>query len=244
MRMVMIIFKMFFNTIIYTIKMNKMGLDSKYSDKDCYDYLRKAVLEVNRKGNVLIEATGEENIPKENGFIFFPNHQGLYDALGIIETCENPISVVIKKELSNTVIVKQVVACLRGQFIDRKDPRDGLRVIKQMAEDVKNGRNYIVFAEGTRTKVHNVPQEFHPGTFKSAVYAKCPIVPVALIDTYKPFDEKSIKKVKVYVHYLKPIIYEEYKDLKTKEIAEIVKSRIEEDINSFLLSNAEIAQKY
>ena len=62
---------------------------------------------------------------------------------------------------------------------------------------------------------------------KSATKAKCPIVPIALIDSYKSFDTKSIEKIKVQVHILKPMLYEEYKDMKTVEIAAEVKRRIE-----------------
>ena len=68
------------------------------------------------------------------------------------------------------------------------------------------------------------------GSFKSATKARCPIVPVALIDSFRPFDEKSIKPVTVHVYYLPPIPYEEYKDMNTTEIAETVKARIEEAI--------------
>ena len=46
----------------------------------------------------------------------------------------------------------------------------------------------------------------------------------------KPFDTNSIKPVNVQVHFLKPIPYEEYKDMKTTEIAAEVKRRIEETI--------------
>ena len=49
---------------------------------------------------------------------------------------------------------------------------------------------------------------------------------MALIDSYKSFDTKSIKRVTVQVHILKPMLYEEYKDMKTNEIAEIVRERI------------------
>ncbi len=68
---------------------------------------------------------------------------------------------------------------------------------------------------------------FKGGTFKSAVKAKCPIVPCALIDSFKPFDEKSIEPVTVKLIYLKPILYEEYAAMKTPEIAELVRQRIE-----------------
>lgn len=68
--------------------------------------------------------------------------------------------------------------------------------------------------------------DFKGGSFKAATKAKCPIVPVALIDSFKPFDTNSIKPVTVQVHFLKPFEYEEYKDMKTTEIAAEVKEEL------------------
>ena len=62
--------------------------------------------------------------------------------------------------------------------------------------------------------------------------AKCPIVPVALIDSYKAFDTGSAKMLNVQVYFLKPMEYEEYKDMKSTEIAAEVKRRIEETIRA------------
>ena len=63
--------------------------------------------------------------------------------------------------------------------------------------------------------------------FKIAFKSHCPIVPVAMIDCYQVFDNNTIKPVKAQIHYLKPIEYDEYKDLKTPEIAALVQSRIQ-----------------
>ena len=114
--------------------------------------------------------------------------------------------------------------------LDREDIRQGLKVIQQVADEVKKGRNYLIFAEGTRSKMQNKLQEFKGGSFKSAVKAQCPIVPVALIDSYKSFDTNSIEKLTVQVHFLKPIPYEEYQGMKTTQIAAMVKERIEDTI--------------
>ena len=114
--------------------------------------------------------------------------------------------------------------------IDREDIRQSMGVINQVAQDVKNGKNFLIFAEGSRSKQGNRPQEFKGGSFKSACKAKCPIVPVALMNAFIPFDRNTIEKVTVNVIYLDPIPYEEYKDWKTVEIAAEVKRRIEEAI--------------
>ena len=180
----------------------------------------------NKGGNVTIDFHGQENIPSENGFMFFPNHQGLYDVLAILEACPKPFSVVAKQEVAHIQFLKQVFACMKVYTIDREDVRQAMKVITDVSEEVKNGRNYIIFAEGTRSKNGNEVQEFKGGSFKAATRAKCPIVPVALIDAFKPFDTNTISPVKVQVHFLKPLYYDDYKDMKTKEIAALVRDRI------------------
>ena len=162
--------------------------------------------------------------------MFFPNHQGMYDVLAMIDSCPNPFSVVYKIELKDIPFIKQIAACMKAFFIDRDDVRQSMKVIIDVTQEVKKKRNYLIFAEGTRSKNGNVLGEFKGGSFKAATKAKCPIVPVALIDSFKPFDSHSLKPVEVQVHYLKPLYYEEYKDMKTVEIAEEVKRRIEKAI--------------
>lgn len=145
----------------------------------------------------------------------------------LLEANPDPFTVVMKKEVQNVVLIKQVRIIMRAQAIDREDPRNAMKVIRQMAEEVKQGRNYLIFSEGTRTKNPNRTQEFKGGSFKSAYYAKCPIVPAVLIDSYKAFDVSSIKPLTVQLHYLAPLYYDDYKDMKTNEVAALVKQRID-----------------
>lgn len=202
----------------------------KYQEQERYDYLRRIIKKINHNGRVEVACFGQEHLQKENGFILFPNHQGLFDMLAIIDTCPNPLSVVVKKEASDWILVKQVLRLIEGIPMDRSDIRASMEVIRQMSSQVKEGRNFVIFPEGTRSKNENEILEFKAGTFKSAVNARCPIVPVALIDSFKPFDIHSIRKERVQVHYLEPIYPEQYMGLKTREIADMVHDRIEETI--------------
>ena len=179
-----------------------------------------------------IASFGVENLPKENGFMFFPNHQGLYDVLAIIEACPRPFAVVAKKEIANIQFLKQVFACMKAYMLDREDVRQAMQVIIHVTEEVKKGRNYLIFAEGTRSKNGNHPGEFKGGSFKCAMNAHCPIVPVAMLNSYQAFDTNSIHPVTVQVHFLKPLYYEDYKDMKSTEIAKIVRARIVERIEA------------
>lgn len=232
-RIVLMVLRLFFRVPYYMIGIWWHGVRKNYDLDKAYAFVKKVTKAANWAGRVTIESHGLENIPKENGFIFFPNHQGLFDVLVFLESCPVPFSFVIKKEASNIILLKQVVAALKSISIDREDIKQSMQVINLMAEEVKKGRNFLIFAEGTRSRKGNRLLDFKGGSFKSAVKAKCPIVPCALIDSFKPFDEKSVKRVTVKLIYLPPIYYEEYASMKTPEIADMVKRRIEAAIAQY-----------
>lgn len=204
----------------------------KYSEENMYSFLRWIDLRANRGGNVRIDVHGIENLPEKDGFMFFPNHQGLYDVLAVIEASPRPFSVVAKKEIADIPFLKQIFACMKAYMLDRDDVRQAMQVIVNVTKEVKKGRNYLIFAEGTRSKNGNHVGPFKGGSFKSATKAGCPIVPVALIDSFKPFDINSTKAVTVQVHFLTPLYFESYKDMKTTEIAALVQERIQNVIDA------------
>ena len=122
--------------------------------------------------------------------------------------------------------MKQIVQCTHSYPMDREDVRQSMKVIQSVTKELQDGRNMIIFPEGTRSKDGNNMGEFHAGTFKCVMKSKVPIVPFALIDSYKVLDQDGCDPLKVQLHYLEPIYYEEYKDLKSNEIAAVVKERI------------------
>ena len=204
----------------------------RYSEEQRYSLIREIAKWIVLGGKINLEVYGEEHIPQENGFMIFPNHQGLFDGFAIARACKTPFSTIYKKELRGVPFVKQIFACVKAISLDREDVRQGLQVINQVASEVKEGRNFVIFAEGTRSKNGNQLSDFKGGSFKSATKAKCPIMPVALINSYQVFDTHSAKRVTVQVHFIKPISYAEYKDMKGVEIASMVKGGIEKTIKS------------
>ena len=197
-----------------------------------YALLKKITVHANKGGRVKIDVHGQENIPREENFVFFPNHQGLFDVLSIIEASDRPFSVVAKIEVKNIFFLKQVFAIMKAKFMDRDDVRQSLKVILSVTDEVKAGRNFLIFPEGTRSKNGNHPGDFKGGSFKCAMNARCPIVPVAMLNSYQAFDTNSSHPVTVQVHFLEPLYYEDYKDMKSTEIAKIVRARIVERIEA------------
>lgn len=227
----MMVFRNILIVPFYWIKLNLYTMHpERYSEEKKFELLKFIDHRANTTGNIEILATGVENIPKEGGFLFTPNHQGLYDVLAILEVCPRMFSIIAKKELANIQFLKQVFTLVGAKMLDRDDPKQGLRIIIEATKEIKEGKPYLVFPEGTRSKNGNTPGEFKGGSFKCATRAKAPIVPVALINAFVPFDESSTRQVTVQVHFLTPICYEEYKDMNTTEIASLVRERIVEKI--------------
>ena len=202
----------------------------EYPEEEKYRHIQYILQRAVRGGNVDMTVTGQENIPAEGGFMLYANHQGMFDVLAIAATCDRPIGAVLKKELYDIPFLHQIVLCTKSFAMDREDVRQSLTVIQNVTEEVKKGRGYLIFPEGTRSKRGNEMLPFHGGSFRCATKSKCPIVPIALIDCFKVLDQKGSKPVSVQIHYLKPIPYEEYAGMKPAEVAELVKARIAEKI--------------
>lgn len=204
----------------------------EYPEQEKWNHIHKIMNIAVNSGNINLTVTGEENLPEQDGFVLYGNHQGMFDVVALAGTCKRPLAAVLKKELAEVPLLKQIKACTYSFAMDREDVRQSLTVIKGVTEEVQKGRNYLIFPEGTRSRNGNTMGEFHSGSFRAAQKAKCPIVPLCFIDCYKVLDQKGSKPVSVQMHYLKPIPYEEYKDLKTVDIAALVKSRIQECLDA------------
>lgn len=199
----------------------------KYSEEEKYDHVRYMFDRAIKAGNVELVVTGKENLPEESGYLIYANHQGLFDILALVSAMEKPFAAVLKKELYKYPLIKQMVDASNSFVMDREDIRQSMTVIQNVTNEVKNHRNYLIFPEGTRSKKGNEMLEFHGGSFKCATKAKCPVVPIALIDCFKVLDQKGSKPLKVYLHILPTIRPEEYEGISTKELAAMVRERIE-----------------
>lgn len=210
----------------------------EYPEQEKWDHIHKILSYAVKAGNLDLVVTGLENLPQQDGFMFYGNHQGLFDVVAIAATCTRPMGCVLKKELATVPFLKQIMQCTKSFPMDREDVRQSLTVINAVIEEVKRGRNYLIFPEGTRSKQGNTMGSFHGGSFRCAVKAKCPIVPIAFVDSFRVLDQKGSQKMTVQIHYLPPIAYEEFAQMSATDVAALVKSRIQEKIDQCLAEGA------
>ena len=196
------------------------------SEKFCYKIARRVLLKIMKRGFISTEVIGRENLPKEGGYVMFSNHQGKYDAVGIIYGHDSPCTILMDKRRSKLPLMKNFLSIIRGMGLDSSSIKKQIATINKVAEEVKAGRKYIVFPEGGYNHNHNTITDFKPGAFKCAIKAKSPVVPVVVIDSYKPFEINSLRPVKTKVVFLKPLYYEDYKDMTSIEIARQVHASV------------------
>ena len=208
---------------------------NRHSESDRYALANEMIYYMNKSSGYNTIAFGQENLPQKGGYMLYPNHQGKYDVLGIFSTHKEPLSFVMDEKRSHIILVNEFLELVDGKRLVLNDPRQTITVFKQIAEELKTGRKYILFPEGGyKENNQNVVESFKPGSFKLAQMSKTPIVPVALIDSYKVYNSDICGPVTTYVYYLKPLYYENYKNLKTREIASIVENMIKEKIKEHL----------
>lgn len=198
----------------------------KYQEKTRYAYALRLIRYLKKSARITTEIYGTENLPTEGGYVMYPNHQGKYDALGIMYAHREPCTFVMDKAKSYGFLVREMVDLLGAKRLALDDVRQNIRIMDQITKEVLEGKRFILFSEGGYDTNGNIVQRFKPGSFKCAMKAKVPIIPVTLIDSYLAFNSIKPGQVITKVIFGKPITYDIYKDMKTHEVADIVRSTI------------------
>lgn len=217
--------------IYYILKANYYcAHEDRYDEQKRFELVLSIIGHVKSRGRIKTISMNEDKLPKEGGYIMYANHQGKYDALGILCAHKTPCAVVMDAERSRVMLTNQVVNLVHGKRLERNNLKQQFGELEKLTAEVKEGRRYIYFPEGGYNRNGNKLQEFRPGAFKCAKNAQAPIVPVAIYDSHLPFDFNSLKKVTTQVYFMDPIYYDEYKEMSTREISNMVKERIEQQI--------------
>lgn len=200
----------------------------KFSEEKRYNWAMKMVRHMAKKSKTKTNTFGYENLPEEGGYTLFSNHQGKYDALGIMISHKKPLAMLWEEKSADRLMARQVRDLAKGKTIRMDDFKGQIKVLNEIAEEVHDGRRFLIFPEGGYGNNRNNLQEFKSGCFMAALKSKMPIVPVAIYDSWRAMDTAMPGKVTTQVHYLKAIQYSEYASMKKKEICDLVKDRIEE----------------
>ena len=196
-----------------------------------YKYCMSLIDVVNKGGRTKPIFVGLDNIPAETT-MFVSNHQGRYDGIGIYSSLKDrPTSFLALESTRHAPMYYEFFQLLEAIYIDDNNSRSQVYAIQKMTEKLKQGRSFIVFVEGGYKDNRNNLQEFKTGALKSAYDAQVPITPVVLYDSWKVYGISSLKIIEPEIHYLKPIQYDEYKDMSRRDLADLIKSMMQEKLD-------------
>lgn len=70
----------------------------------------------------------------------YPNHQGKYDAYGIVGVHEKPCTVVMDQAKSHAIFIREVIDMVKGKRLDKQDVKQAFTIINEITQEVKQGR--------------------------------------------------------------------------------------------------------
>lgn len=225
------VFLNLFNILRFYPKMVYMSNHlEKYTYNQTYSYCLKVIKAVLNSALVKIKAFGLENIPTKDGFYLCSNHQEKFDPLVIWYTFPRQVGVILNDAACHRPAIREVCKLIKTQRLIHNNMHSIFTSFNNVTTELINGFNYLVFPEGAYETEYNKLSEFHSGCFKSPHRAHCPIIPIALKNSFCIFDKGLRTSKAIEVHYLKPINYEEYKNLTPKNLASLVKERIRQEL--------------
>ncbi|MGN1180039.1 MAG: lysophospholipid acyltransferase family protein [Suilimivivens sp.] len=173
------------------------------------------------RGVLLLSGTkvivrGEENVPKDEPVLYIGNHRSYFDIVITYSRVPRLTGYIAKKEMLKWPLLVNWMKNLHCLFLDRKDVKQGLKVILTAIDKVKAGISICIFPEGTRNRVNHTFMEFHEGSFKIAAKSGCAVVPMTIYNSAAIFEDHipKIQKAEVIVEYGKPFYI---KDLPKEE---------------------------
>ena len=182
---------------------------------------------------VKVTVIGEENVPDE-AVLFIGNHRSFFDILLTYSRCKRLTGYIAKKEMDRFPLLNNWMRNLYCLFLDRENPKEGLKTILTAIDYIKKGISICIFPEGTRNKGDELSMlPFKEGSFKIATPTGCADVPIALNNTAEIFENHfpKIKKTHVILEYGKPIYYKELDKETQKHFGAYCQNIIQETIN-------------
>ena len=127
---------------------------------------------------IKVEFRGVEKIPK-GPLLVASKHQSMWETISLLHFFDAPFFV-LKRELKRIPIFGLFLIKANMIAIDRKaGGRALIAMMKRAGEEVRRGRQFVIFPEGTRT-APGAPPNYKRGVVQ--IYADCgvPCLPVAL----------------------------------------------------------------
>ena len=131
-----------------------------------------------------IEKIGMENLPKTGAYVLASNHIHWLDSLLYVSLTRRMIFAVGKEELFSNPIKNFIMRRLGVYPIKRDAVGSNAASISSSIKRLKQGYLFLIFPEGTRMGFYKGVRP-HKGVAMFALEAKVPIIPMAMVGSFK-----------------------------------------------------------
>lgn len=212
---------------LFELILEKFNMDAR--NKSSLAIVKWGLKVIGFISGVKLEVNGLDNIPDDQAVLFVGNHISFFDIIVTYPLMKRPTGYIAKKEIKKVPFLSWWMYFVNCIFLDRKDPRQGLKSVLEASEKIKNGTSIFLFPEGTRSKDGKLAQ-FKDGGFKIATKAKAPIIPIGIQGTSDILENHFpiIKSGKVIVNFGKPVYTSEMSKAEQKSLPDLVREQVKE----------------
>lgn len=212
---------------LFELILEKINMDAR--NKSSLAIVKWGLKVIGFISGVKLEVNGLDNIPDDQAVLFVGNHISFFDIIVTYPLMKRPTGYIAKKEIRKVPFLSWWMYFVNCIFLDRKNPRQGLKSVLEASEKIKNGTSIFLFPEGTRSKNGKLA-EFKDGGFKIATKAKAPIIPIGIQGTSDILENHFpiIKSGKVIVNFGKPVYTSEMSKAEQKSLPNLVREQVKE----------------
>lgn len=151
-----------------------------------------------------VRVFGLEHLPAPGSpVVYMANHQSYMDIPVLFGFLPVQFRIIAKESLFRIPFMGWHLTRAGNIPINRTNRREAMRSIAKAAERIREGTSVVIFPEGTRSR-NGALQAFKAGSFKLAVSAGVPIVPLTIIGTCRVLEKDSLLirpgAVELHVH--------------------------------------------
>jgi 1-acyl-sn-glycerol-3-phosphate acyltransferase len=135
-----------------------------------------------------------------------PNHASFLDILLVLASIPHNFRFLVKQEFFSIPFLGLTVRSSGQIPLDRKNPRKGVRSIREGSDLLKKGVSIVVFPEGTRSCDGKIG-EFKTTLFILPIRTGTPVAPVLIEGTFQALPRGSLflKRRPIKITFLDPI---------------------------------------
>lgn len=164
-------------------------------------------------------------IPKTGRLVVYANHKSYTDGFAVLEMFPRPITLSPKHTVLKIPFLRLWLKSYAILPIYREDPRKTLQAIQNATKTIQNELPILLFPEGTIKHRHNTEiNEMKAGSFRLAQISQADIL-LLYFEGNDLVKQRWPKTTNRNLTVLSHIPYEDYKDLSTKEIRDLVQSK-------------------